>query len=44
MTDPAPNPPSEDRRRPKAVIPYLALWVISILCVIFALFAMLNRG
>jgi hypothetical protein len=44
MTEPAPKPDSEDRRRPKAMIPYLALWGISLLCVIFALFAMLNRG
>ncbi|EGF91952.1 hypothetical protein ABI_03840 [Asticcacaulis biprosthecium C19] len=44
MTEPTPNTPNEDRRRPKAMIPYLALWASSILCVIFALFAMLNQG
>lgn len=35
---------NEDRRRPKAVVPYAILWVICVLCVIFALVAMLNQG
>ncbi len=34
----------EDRRRPKALVPYVALWIICVLCVIFALVAMLNQG
>ncbi|WP_414994351.1 hypothetical protein [Asticcacaulis sp.] len=33
-------PVSEDRRRPKAVLPYICLWSVTLLCVVFALLAM----
>ena len=46
--DPDVTPPNltehEDRRRPKSVVPYAILWVVCVLCVIFALVAMLNQG
>jgi hypothetical protein len=44
MTDPTQNTPSEDCRRPKAMVPYLILWAATLLCVIFALIAMLNQA
>ncbi|CAL4865895.1 MULTISPECIES: hypothetical protein [Asticcacaulis] len=34
------KPVSEDRRRPKALLPYVALWVMAIGCVVFALCTM----
>ena len=34
----------EDKRRPKALKPYVLLWVICVLCVIFALVALVNQG
>ncbi len=33
-------PVSEDRRRPRAIVPYACLWVATGLCVVFALLAM----
>ncbi|WP_170828264.1 hypothetical protein [Asticcacaulis taihuensis] len=33
-------PASEDRRRPKAIVPYAGLWIATVLCVVFALIAM----
>jgi len=33
-------PASEDRRRPKATLPYTGLWIATDLCVVFALIAM----
>lgn len=41
-TDPVALSPavSEDRRRPKARAPYTALWIITVLCTVFALTAM----
>lgn len=44
MTEPTQKPHSEDCRRPKAIAPYVTLWVITVGCVIFALIAMLNQG
>ncbi len=46
MTEPdqPPSPRSEDRRQPRALAPYAILWGIALLCVIFALVAMLNLG
>ena len=44
MSEPDPQTPNEDRRRPKAVLPYAALWVTCVVCVIFACMAMLNQG
>lgn len=41
---PAAKPLSEDRRRPKAPWPYLILWGVTVVCVIFALVVMLNQG
>jgi len=37
-------PIQEDRRRPKGIAPYAALWIIAVLCVIFACVALLNQG
>ena len=34
------KPVSEDRRRPKALLPYLTLWIMAVGCVVFALAAM----
>jgi len=33
-------PVSEDRRRPRAIAPYVCLWIATVLCVVFALIAM----
>jgi hypothetical protein len=33
-------PISEDRRRPKAIVPYACLWTATLLCVVFALLAL----
>ncbi|ESQ75805.1 hypothetical protein [Asticcacaulis sp. AC402] len=44
MTDPTHTTPSEDCRRPKAMVPYLMLWAVTLLCVIFALIAMLIQA
>ena len=46
MSEPEPKPAqtSEDRRCPRALVPYALLWVACVLCVIFALVAMLNQA
>ena len=44
MTDPENSLANEDKRHPKAIIPYALLWIICIVCVIFACVAMLNQG
>lgn len=43
MREPDPRPANEDRRQPKAVLPYAVLWVTCVVCVIFACIAMLNQ-
>ncbi|MEI9906261.1 MAG: hypothetical protein WDN06_21905 [Asticcacaulis sp.] len=46
MSEPDPLPArrvSEDRRRPRALAPYVVAWVAAVLCVIFAIVAMLNQ-
>ena len=37
-------PVSEDKRRPRAFLPYGMLWAATIVCVIFALVELLNRS
>ncbi len=39
-----PENTSEDRRRPKAMMPYVVLWATTAVCVIFALFSLANQG
>ena len=36
--------PSEDRRRPKAVMPYAVLWATCCVCVIFAVFELTQQA
>lgn len=38
------KPVSEDRRRPRSPVPYVAIWCIAVVCVIFAIVAMLNQA
>jgi hypothetical protein len=33
---------NEDKRRPKALKPYLTLWAIMVVCVVFALIGLYN--
>ena len=35
---------SEDRRRPKALMPYAVLWATCLVCVIFAVFELAQQG
>lgn len=37
------KPVSEDRRRPKALLPYVTLWIMAVGCVVFALSAMIMQ-
>lgn len=39
-----PDSSSEDRRQPKAMMPYLVLWATTAVCVIFALFSLAGQG
>ncbi|MGZ3299181.1 MAG: hypothetical protein ACXU8O_09205 [Asticcacaulis sp.] len=45
-TDNPPEPAitAEDRRRPKALLPYAVLWVTCVVCVIFAVFELAIQG
>lgn len=35
---------SEDRRRPRALMPYAVLWATCLVCVIFAVFELLQQA
>jgi hypothetical protein len=37
-------PASEDKRRPKQVVSYALLWLCAVVCVVFALIALLVQG
>ena len=43
MTEPH-LPDSEDRRRPRAMMPYAVLWGTCAVCVIFALFELAQQA
>ena len=38
------KPDSEDRRRPKALMPYFVLWGTCAVCVIFAVFELAQQA